>query len=131
LQQGRRAMADREKHAIGDNERPPPPAPRTKWTRRVPHPVLIGHAASLTKTNEMQGWEDMAAGAEGRGRGSARVRKTYGVRDAACPISTGCGTRRVRLVRREGGGEDAQGSEEACDARAAVRDPALVVLPAH
>jgi len=27
---------------------PPPPLPRTKWTRRVPHPVLIGHAASLT-----------------------------------------------------------------------------------
>ena len=29
--------------------RPPrrAPAPRTKWTRRVPHPVLIGHAASL------------------------------------------------------------------------------------
>jgi hypothetical protein len=22
--------------------------PRTKWTRRVPHPVLSGHAASLT-----------------------------------------------------------------------------------
>ena len=22
------------------------PPPRTKWTRRVPHPVLIGHAAS-------------------------------------------------------------------------------------
>jgi 3'-phosphoadenosine 5'-phosphosulfate (PAPS) 3'-phosphatase len=21
----------------------PPPSPRTKWTRRVPHPVLIGH----------------------------------------------------------------------------------------
>jgi len=27
---------------------PPPPPRRTKWTRRVPHPVLIGHAASLT-----------------------------------------------------------------------------------
>jgi hypothetical protein len=27
---------------------PPPPPSRTKWTRRVPHPVLIGHAASLT-----------------------------------------------------------------------------------
>ena len=27
---------------------PPPPAPRTKWTRRVPQPVLIGHTASLT-----------------------------------------------------------------------------------
>ena len=26
---------------------PHPPPPRTKWTRRVPHPVLIGHAASL------------------------------------------------------------------------------------
>ena len=24
------------------------PPPRTKWTRPVPHPVLIGHAASLT-----------------------------------------------------------------------------------
>jgi hypothetical protein len=24
----------------------PPPPPRTKWTRRVPHPVPIGHAAS-------------------------------------------------------------------------------------
>ena len=23
---------------------PPPPPSRTKWTRRVPHPVLIGHA---------------------------------------------------------------------------------------
>ena len=29
-------------------EKMPPPPSRTKWTRRVPHPVLIGHAASLT-----------------------------------------------------------------------------------
>jgi hypothetical protein len=27
----------------------PPPPPRTKWTRRVPHSVLIGHAASLSQ----------------------------------------------------------------------------------
>ena len=27
---------------------PRPPPLRTKWARRVPHPVLIGHAASLT-----------------------------------------------------------------------------------
>jgi len=27
-----------------------PPPPRTKWTRRVPHPVLIGHAASLGRS---------------------------------------------------------------------------------
>ena len=31
-------------HEVG----PAPPPLRTKWTRRVPHPVLIGHAASLT-----------------------------------------------------------------------------------
>ena len=28
---------------------PPPPPPRTKWTRRVPHPVLIGHAVCLVQ----------------------------------------------------------------------------------
>ena len=28
---------------------PPPPPPRTEWTRRVPHPVLIGHAASAQR----------------------------------------------------------------------------------
>ena len=28
---------------------PPPPRTRTKWTRRVRHPVLIGHAASLSQ----------------------------------------------------------------------------------
>jgi hypothetical protein len=32
-----------ESHGI---RAPPPLPPRTKWTRRVPHPVLIGHAAS-------------------------------------------------------------------------------------
>ena len=32
-----------------DKPGPPPPPPlRTNRTRRVPHPVLIGHAASLT-----------------------------------------------------------------------------------
>jgi hypothetical protein len=31
--------------AFSDNK---PPPPHTKWTHRVPHPVLIGHAASLT-----------------------------------------------------------------------------------
>ena len=36
--------------------------PRTKWTRRVPHPVLIGHAASLTRPS-----------LPGRGRGAGGV----------------------------------------------------------
>jgi hypothetical protein len=30
----------------GARRRVPPPPSRTKWTRRVPHPVLSGHAAS-------------------------------------------------------------------------------------
>jgi len=50
----RRALAADGRHApalagLGAlllGHRPPPP--RTKWTRHVPHPVLIGHAASLT-----------------------------------------------------------------------------------
>jgi hypothetical protein len=39
----------------------PPPPPRTKWTRRVPHPVLNGHAVSLSQ------------GAGGAGGGDTRV----------------------------------------------------------
>jgi len=39
----------RRRHPAEFDGAPPPPSlPRTKWTRRVPHPVLIGHAASLT-----------------------------------------------------------------------------------
>jgi sugar phosphate isomerase/epimerase len=34
---------------LGAKELVVPPPPRTKWTRRVPHPVLIGHAASLSQ----------------------------------------------------------------------------------
>ena len=30
------------------SHRPPNRVPSGNWTRRVPHPVLIGHAASLT-----------------------------------------------------------------------------------
>jgi len=54
-----RARAHTHAHALSHKPRPTrppaklasPPAPpsRTKWTRRVPHPVLIGRAASLTR----------------------------------------------------------------------------------
>jgi hypothetical protein len=59
----------------------PRPPPRTKWTRRVPHPVLIGHVASLRG-----GRTEASRGAE---RGRARSQRTNR-------------TRRVRLVREEG-----------------------------
>jgi hypothetical protein len=41
---GPRAKGEGARVAAG-----PPPPPRTQWTRRVPHPVLIGHAASLSQ----------------------------------------------------------------------------------
>ena len=40
------------RHARPHPPPPPPPPPRTKWTRRVPHPVLIGHTASLGRWAE-------------------------------------------------------------------------------
>ena len=43
-----RRAVDSELEALRESRGRPPPHPRTKWTRRVPHPVLIGHAASLT-----------------------------------------------------------------------------------
>ena len=46
------AVADPEPVAVAApvaaQPQPLTPPPRTKCTRRVPHPVLIGHAASLT-----------------------------------------------------------------------------------
>jgi len=42
-------MADALRELYQTEHPPPPPPPRTKWTRRVPHPVLIGHAASLSQ----------------------------------------------------------------------------------
>jgi hypothetical protein len=49
-------------------DRAPRMTPRTKWTRRVPHPVLIGHAAR-------RGWQALgppfAAGAATRACGGA------------------------------------------------------------
>ena len=52
----------------GGRSPPPPPRPRTKWTRRVPHPVLIGHAASLMHPG---GRAALAARGRPLGRGDA------------------------------------------------------------
>ena len=35
-----------------EEEEPPPSPPRTKWTRRVPHPILTGHFSSLAPQEE-------------------------------------------------------------------------------
>jgi len=46
LRKARRALAPAD--PLRSPSAPSRPPSRTKWTRRVPHPVLIGHAASLT-----------------------------------------------------------------------------------
>ena len=70
------------------------PPPRTKWTRRVPHPVLIGHAASLTTSRPARGaWRRRAGrGAQGAERAwecsarraSSRCRSAARSADCAC-----------------------------------------------
>jgi len=54
-----------------DGGAPLPPPPRTKWTRRVLHPVLIGHAASSGRRGRGR-----AGGAVGRGAGADVPRGT-------------------------------------------------------
>ena len=51
---------------------PPPPSPRTRWTRRVPHPVLIGHAVCLVQVR---------AGANMVRKGMRRVVRVKGGQD--------------------------------------------------
>ena len=56
-----------------------PPPPRTQWTRRVPHPVLIGHAASLSQSGTGRAQRGAArrgrCGAGGGGGGRRRRRR--------------------------------------------------------
>jgi len=90
------------------------PPPRTKWTRRVPHPVLIGHAASLTpyrlgrySGKLMQPQPLTPAVREIRAALAALLGVCFdGVlvppRPPRRPVSTGRRTRRVQLVRGEG-----------------------------
>ena len=61
---------------------PPPPPSRTKWTRRVPHPVLIGHAACLTGALPVaaRGWRPQGGGAHRR----ALARAGGGARGRSC-----------------------------------------------
>ena len=80
-----------------------PLPPRTKWTRRVPHPVLIGH---------VRGGGSAAAGAHVLARADVAQRAEHELRpvedlwerDETCPVSTEGGTRRVHFVREGGGG---------------------------
>jgi len=49
---------------------PPPPSFRTKSTRRVPHPVLIGHVSSLSQASASE--ETMKQFNMGKSKGEAK-----------------------------------------------------------
>jgi hypothetical protein len=70
--------------------------PRTKWTRRVPHPVLSGHAASLTPYSCGR----RAVQQPGPSRETARVRGTpaLGARGVLGARSTGRGGSVAQIV---------------------------------
>ena len=70
--------------------------PRTKWTRRVPHPVLIGHAASLSQESE-------AGVAAERSRAEEELRGAGPAREVAC----GSGAEGVGGACERGAGPDA------------------------
>ena len=86
------------------------PPPRTKWTRRVPHPVPIGHAASLTPYQSDT--PRPSARHSTPGRAGPRTQSTTWARDrrrgrgrvrgAATSVPRGSSLRRAR--HGEGGG---------------------------
>jgi len=58
--------------------------PRTKWTRRVPHPVLIGHAApGRRRGHQHGGGGTLRLGQAPRGRRALGARRAPGARKGA------------------------------------------------
>ena len=70
---------------------PPPPFTRTKRTRRVPHPVLIGHAASLSQVPRFCGVQTLAQSINE----SINRPRTSGLSAPPPPLSRTKWTRRV------------------------------------
>jgi hypothetical protein len=63
-----------------------PPPSRTKWTRRVPHPVLIGHAASLSQVRRRLPRRPQLGprGPRRRARGAAPAREPAAAGSGSC-----------------------------------------------
>ena len=59
----------------------PRPSPCTNRTRRVPHPVLIGHAASLSQAAALR--EELASASARLKEATARADAAAAARDAA------------------------------------------------
>jgi hypothetical protein len=95
LPSSRPPSSEREKDTFNDKQSCPPPSPppRTKWTRRVPHPVLIGQIAELTYPSSATP-ADPGVGREHL-RGRARAAPREPVAEAAGVLRRG-----VRAARR-------------------------------
>ena len=99
---------------------PPPPPPRTKWTRRAPHPVLIGHAASLSQVHFVAcGHTEEARGAR-RSTLRRRAWRERGWRRAGRPAGCPC-----QSPARRAPPQNARGTAPpCCSAPARPRPPA-------
>jgi hypothetical protein len=103
---GRSRSARTRARASSRGRRVPPVPPRTKWTRRVPHPVLIGLVRARRRVEGA-----CPLGARPLTRLDARAECGFPLRlsdkgdgrgrEQACPLSRGGGERRVQLVRGE------------------------------
>jgi hypothetical protein len=95
------ASGGRRRRPLSRVSKPYPPPSRTKWTRRVPHRVLIGHASSLTASQSMRSPRGPATPCRGGcASGGARARKTR----CGCRLqrpAAGHGGPRLRVI--EGG----------------------------
>jgi len=69
------------------------PPPGTKWTRRVPHPVLIGHAASLPPYRTPDASHAASAASAPGAPGTARPPRTR----SATRVATRCPSTRVTM----------------------------------
>jgi len=99
------ALGGRRQH-VGHGHRAQKPAspPRTKWTRRVPHPVLIGHAASLSQGPAPRPLNAQGAVARAAARGG-RKRNALRAADAQRELLHArlCGHARTRQIPSRGG----------------------------
>ena len=89
---------------------PPPPNLRTKWTRLVPHPVLIGHAASRSQVprwTRPSAWARAgppALRAAARRRGARVLDATRGASDSSLGGAAPRAARRAERARGAGRG---------------------------
>jgi hypothetical protein len=77
----------------------PPPLPRTKWTRRVPHPVLIGHAVCLVQVRSGPQLTSFLLTPPGAGAAAPPPGSCFAARACVAPIAIDPGGNRSGALR--------------------------------